>query len=123
MMHVINFVFEHGDTLKADTECKALIFFRINAAHFKYMRMHHTAAKDFNPAFTFTHSAAFATAFEACDIHFGTWFCEWEMMRSELDLCIFAEIGQTMVGGGESLQERAAEDYESAGFGMYSQRA
>ena len=90
-MHVINFVFEHGDTLKADTECKALIFFRINAAHFKYMRMHHTAAKDFNPAFTFTHSAAFATAFEACDIHFGTWFCEWEMMRSKLDLCIFAE--------------------------------
>ena len=34
-----------------------------------------------------------------------------------------SEIGQTMVGGGESFQERAAEDYESAGFGMYSQRA
>lgn len=39
----------------------------------------------------------------------------------EIRLC--PKSGRPMVGGGESFQERAAEDYESAGFGMYSQRA
>ena len=36
-------------------------------------------------------TAALATTLEAGNIYFCTWLCEWEVMRSEFNLCIFTK--------------------------------
>ena len=53
--------------------------------------MNHTAAKDFNPAGTFTETAAFTTTLETGYIHLCAWLCEREVMWSELSFCLRSE--------------------------------
>ena len=53
--------------------------------------MNHTTAKNFNPAGTFTETAAFSAAFEAGNINLSARLCEREMMRTELGLCLRSE--------------------------------
>ena len=53
--------------------------------------MNHTTAKDFNPAGTFTETAAFSAAFEAGNINLCTWLCKREVMWSEFCLCLRSE--------------------------------
>ena len=50
--------FRQRDTLQSYTKSKAGVFLRIDAAHFKYMGMNHTTAKDLDPAAAFTETAA-----------------------------------------------------------------
>ena len=89
--HIVDLIFQQSDTLKTDTECKSRILFRINAAHFQYMRMNHSAAKDLDPAGTFTEAASFSSALEAAHIYLCAGLCEREMMGTELCLRLRSE--------------------------------
>ena len=89
--HIIDFVLQECNAFKAYAKSKAAVFFRIEPAHFKDMRMYHAAAKDLNPSGAFAEAASFASAFEAGNVHFGRRFRRWEMMRTELCLCIRTE--------------------------------
>ena len=53
--------------------------------------MNHTTAKDFDPAGTFTETAAFSAAFEAGNINLCTWLCKWEVMWSEFCFGFWSE--------------------------------
>ena len=53
--------------------------------------MNHTTAKDFDPAGTFTETAAFSAAFETGNINLSARLCEREMMRTEFGLCLRSE--------------------------------
>lgn len=48
--HVVDLVFEKGDPFKSYSERKSSVFFRIDSAHFEYVWVNHTTAKDFNPS-------------------------------------------------------------------------
>ena len=89
--HVINFIFQQSDTLKAYTEREAGIYLRINAAHLQNVRMYHAAAENLNPAFALAQAAAFPVAVEAHNVHFGTRLGEREMMRTEFYFGILSE--------------------------------
>ena len=54
--------------------------------------MHHAAAENFHPLFALANFNGRAHAFIA-NIHFGRWFCKWEVMRAELDIDICFEKG------------------------------
>ena len=53
--------------------------------------MNGTATEDFNPAGTFTETAAFSAAFKAGNINLCTRLCKREMMWSEFCLCLRSE--------------------------------
>ena len=55
------------------------------------MRMNHSAAKDLNPSLSFAETAALTATLEAGYIHLGTRLRELEMMRTELNLCVFTK--------------------------------
>ena len=68
---VVNIILTHCNSFKTDTESKARIYFRINTAVCKYLRVYHTAAQNFNPALAFTYAAAFTAASETRNVNFG----------------------------------------------------
>ena len=77
--HIIDLIFQKSDSLKTYTKCKTGVLIRVDAAHFKYMRMHHTTAKDLDPAGSLTETAAFSTTLKAAYIYLRTGLCEREM--------------------------------------------
>ena len=89
--HVINLILKQCNTLKANAKRKSGVLIRVNVAHLQHMRMDHAAAQDFNPAGAFAEPAALAAAFEAGHVHLCAGFCEWEMMGTELNLCLWSE--------------------------------
>ena len=86
--HVINLVLEKRNPLQPNTECKAGILIRVNAAHTEHIGMHYAAAQNLDPAGAFAEPTALAAAFEAGDIHLCAWLCERKMMRTEFCLCL-----------------------------------
>ena len=64
---------------------------RINSTHAKYIGMNCSTAKDFNPAGSFTETAAFSAAFEAGNINLCTWLCKREVMWSEFCFGFWSE--------------------------------
>ena len=89
--HIIDLIFQKCDTLQTYTKGKSCILIRIDPAHTENIRMNHTTAKDFDPAGTFTETAAFSAAFEAGNINLSARLCEREMMRTEFGLCLRSE--------------------------------
>ena len=88
---VFHLIFEVGDALDAHTKCIAFVFGGVNAISFEHVGVYHAASKDFEPAGAFAHVAAFSFAKRARYVHFCTWFCEWEIGRTETNLCVFAK--------------------------------
>ena len=89
--HVVNLIFQKCDTLQTYAESKAGVLFGIDAAHFKYMGMNHTAAEDLNPAAALAETAAGSAAFEAGHIHLGAGLREGEVMGTEFRLGLRSE--------------------------------
>ena len=91
MMHVINFVFEHGDTFDAHAEGEARIFLRIDAVGLQYVGVDHAAAQNLQPARALADRTALAAAEVARDVDLGRGFGEGEVRRTHPDGRLFAE--------------------------------
>ena len=89
--HIVNLIFQKGDSFKTYSEREADIFIGIDVSHFKYSRVYHAAAKDFYPAAALAESAALAAALKAAYVHLGRRLCEREVMRTEFNLGILTE--------------------------------
>ena len=88
-----NAVFQHGETVDAHAERKALILIRIKPAVFENIRMHHAAAENLHPILALTDANFFADALIA-DVHFRRRLRERKEVRAEPGLHrIHLEIG------------------------------
>ena len=88
---VVDLVFQHGYSFDAHTESIAGIFITVDAAIFKQVRVHHSAAEDLYPATVFANITALSMTDQTADIHLGARFSEWKIGRPETDLHLFAK--------------------------------
>ena len=88
---VIDFVFEHGNTLYSDTERESGVFFCIDAADFQHIRMNHPASEYFDPTFVFANTATVTAANKAGYVNFTGGLGKREVMRTEAGFCFGTE--------------------------------
>ena len=84
-------VFQVCNPFYSKTESVTAVNFAVYAAELKYIGVNHTATKYFHPSSMFTETTAFSATDMARDVHFGTWFGEREVTRTQTDLCIRPE--------------------------------
>src|SRR5512143_1581220 len=82
---VVHAVLEHRDAVDPHAPGKALIFVGIEPAIVQYVRVHHSAAEDFKPVFTFAE-ANFTLVALALDVDFERRLGEREERRAEAHL-------------------------------------
>ncbi len=72
-----------SDTLQTYTECKTGVLLWVNAAHFKYVRMYHSTAKNLNPAVPLQKRHPFPPHLKQLTSTSALGSVEREMMRTE----------------------------------------
>src|SRR5260370_1584217 len=80
--HIGDSVFQHRHPLDSHAKGKALIFGRVDAAVFQYLRVDHAAAEDLEPIASGPDLELAALA-RATDVHLGRGFGEWEIARAK----------------------------------------
>lgn len=68
---VLDLPFEHGDTLHSHSECKTAVLPAVDAGSLQNVRVHHSAAHDFQPACTLADVAALSVADVAAHVNLG----------------------------------------------------
>lgn len=87
---VVYVIASHYHTLKTETECKARILLRVDAAVLQHLGVYHACAEKLYIALVLAHGAAFSAAVEAADIYLTAGLGEWEVVRTETELAVVA---------------------------------
>src|SRR5690606_29524624 len=88
---IVHAVTQHGQTLHAHAEGKALKLLGVDARGTEYVRVHHAATHDFQPAGLLAYPAGATAAHYALDIHLGGRLREREERGPEAHLQILLE--------------------------------
>ncbi len=88
---VVHLPLEHSDALQSHTEGKTAVLFRVDARSLEHIRVHHTAAQDFEPARTLADIATLAVTDIAAHIHLSRRLGEREIRRPHTDFGLRAE--------------------------------
>ena len=80
---VVDAVLKHGDTLDTNTESKAGVYLRVNAAVFQHAAVHNASPQNFDPAAVLAQGAALAVAFKATYVNLHTGLSEREIGRAQ----------------------------------------
>src|SRR5271165_3563995 len=90
---VVDSIAHHGEPRQAESKCKTVPLFRVDAAHPQHVRMHQTAGKQFHPAALFAYGTARSAADKALNVEFESGFDKREISRPQADGYVTLENG------------------------------
>ena len=79
MTQVVDLPLQHCNTLNTHSECESGVFLAVNSGGFEHIRVHHSAAENFEPSGSLADVAALAVADVAAYVHLCGRFGEREV--------------------------------------------